>query len=186
MAIAGHTRRMIRRFFTSTVLAGAQAFSLVGCNSAGVPRAPMGADLMAETRRGDQPTGPEGACWASDETPAIIQTVTEQIAEDPTEQSEGRYRTETRQEIVRPRETIWFRTPCAAELTPEVVATLQRALSARGLYVQPASGVIDIPTKSAIRAFQVPRGLNSDQLSLTAAQELGVIAQEFDLVETGQ
>ena len=186
MARTGHTKRMNRRLVTGIVLAGAQALAGAGCDLAGARRMPMGSDLIAETVRGDKPTGPDGACWASDETPAVIETVTEQIAEDPTGQSEGSYRTETRQEIVQPREKIWFRTPCAAELTPEVVATLQRALRARGLYALPASGVPDAATGAAIRAFQLPRGLNSDQLSLTAAQDLGVIAQDFGADVSGQ
>lgn len=170
---------MIRNTVLGSALAVAQAFGLTGCDMAGLPATPARADLRAETLRGDRPTGPEGACWASDETPAVIETVTDQIAEPATDQSDAGYRTETRQEIVRPREKIWFRTPCEATLTPDVVATLQRALAARGHYAGPANGVLDAATETAIRAFQTTRGLNSDRLSLTAARELGVIASDF-------
>lgn len=172
---------MIRRSVTGSSYGLALAIGLAGCNLAGLPPAPVEADLRAQTRLGDKPTEPLGACWASDETPAVIETVTEQIAEAATDQSDAGYRTETRQEIVQPREKIWFRTPCAPALTPDVVATLQRALAARGLYTADANGVLDAATKAAIRAFQAPRGLNSDQLSLTAAQELGVIASDLGI-----
>lgn len=170
---------MIRCFVTGTSLAFALASGLAGCNLAGLPLAPVEADLRRETLRGDKPTGPDGACWASDETPAVIETVTEQIAEAATDKTDAGYRTETRQEIVQPREKIWFRTPCNDALTPDVVATLQRALAARGIYRGDINGVLDPATQAAIRVFQAPRGLNSDHLSLTAARELGVIASDF-------
>lgn len=177
--MTGRADRMIRHTVIGSALVIAQAFGLVGCGLTRSPAGPAQADLRAEMLRGDKPTGPEGACWASDETPAVIETITDQIAEPATDQSDAGYRTETRQKIVRPREKIWFRTPCEAALTPDVVATLQRALAARGHYVAPVNGVLDAATKSAIRAFQTPRGLNSDRLSLTAARELGVIASDF-------
>ncbi len=159
----------------------AAACGLSGCNLVTSPTGPIVADLRAESVRGEMPTAPKGACWASDETPAVIETVIEQIAEAAAPDRDAGYRTETRQEIVQPREKIWFRTPCDAALSPDVVATLQRALAARGLYNAPSTGVLDPATRSAIRAFQLPRGLNSDRLSLAAARELGVVAADFGL-----
>lgn len=159
----------------------AVVYGLSGCNLATVTTGPVTADLRAESVRGERPNAPEGACWASDETPAVIETVTDQIAEAENPDQDAGYRTETRQEIVQPREKIWFRTPCDAALSPDVVTTLQRALAARGLYTSPNTGVIDPPTRRAIRAFQLPRGLNSDRLSLAAARELGVVAADFGL-----
>lgn len=159
----------------------AVVYGLSGCNLATVTTGPVTADLRAESVRGERPNAPEGACWASDETPAVIETVTDQIAEAESPDQDAGYRTETRQEIVQPRENIWFRTPCDAALSPDVVTTLQRALAARGLYTSPNTGLIDPPTRRAIRAFQLPRGLNSDRLSLAAARELGVVAADFGL-----
>lgn len=170
---------MIRRQFINAAITTVQAFAFAGCNGALVPKAPAEANLRAETVRGDRPAGPGGVCWARDETPAVIETVTEQIVEDATAEQGAGYRTETRQEIVQPREQIWFRTPCEMDLTPDVIATLQRALAARGLYPGDATGVLDPATRAAIRAFQTARGLNSDRLSLAAARELGVIAADF-------
>lgn len=69
----------------------------------------------------------------------------------------------------------WFPALCPAEMTPELVATLQRALAARGLYRGPATGRLDGATRTAIAAWQAPRGLDSTTLSTRAAQELGLI-----------
>lgn len=179
MVSTGQTNRMNRPFVTAIVLAASQALALASCAVGGAHRTPIGSDLREETVRGEKPDAADGVCWASDETPAVIETVTEQVAEDVASQGEGSYRTETRLEIIEPRVKIWFRTPCAQDLSPEVIATLQRALAARGLFSLPADGVLDDATKAAIRAYQVRRGLNSDQLSLTAARDLGVIVSDF-------
>ncbi|WP_367581112.1 hypothetical protein [Sulfitobacter pontiacus] len=67
--------------------------------------------------------------------------MTEQVQVQPAQisstgeiQSLPIYRTETRQKIVSPRVDNWFETPCISALTPDVIATLQRALEARGFY----------------------------------------------------
>ena len=88
------------------------------------------------------------------------------------------YKTETRQEIVRPRRELWFETPCADRMTPEFVASLQRALKARGLYRGPVNGDMTARTRHAIRAFQKPQGLDSAILSTAAAKQLGLVAYE--------
>ncbi|MEI4484619.1 peptidoglycan-binding domain-containing protein [Frigidibacter sp. MR17.14] len=128
------------------------------------------------------PVTPAGACWDHQVTPAVIETVTEQVQVAPERGDDvtgvvtpARYRSVQRTRIKRERGEIWFRSPCPAELSPDVVAGLQRALAARGLYQGTPTGVIDPPTAAAIRAFQTPRGLKSGQLSLTAAEELGMI-----------
>ena len=157
----------------------ASALCLAACQGAVLPRAPVVADLGAQTVVGARPSGPDGACWATDETPAVIETVTQQIAEAATLETGAGYRTETRQEIIKPREQIWFRTPCDADLTPDVMTTLQRALAVRGFYPGAPTGTFDPVTRRAIRAFQLERGLNSDRLSLAAARDLGVIASDF-------
>ncbi len=171
---------MVRHRLQWVALAAVVCVDLAGCQNLRLPKAPAASDLSTEIIRGARPAGPDGACWAADETPAVIETVTvftpgHSIA-DPVPSDEVR----TRQEITTPRETIWFRTPCEAELTAEVTTTLQRALAARGLYSASPTGQLDRETRAAIRAFQLPRGLNSDRLSLAAARELGVIA-----VDTG-
>ena len=170
---------MIRHRFLCLAVLTMPAFGLAGCDRAGLVNAPAEADLRAQTVQGDRPTGPDGACWAHDETPAVIETVTEHIAEDASAKGDAGYRTETRQEIVQPREQIWFRTPCDGAITSDVIATLQRALAARGFYQGEPTGLLDPLTRAAIRAYQSPRGLNSDLLSLAAARDLGIIAADF-------
>ncbi len=131
------------------------------------------------------PGAPEGSCWARDASPAIVETVTEQIeiqpavlGSDGSVISPAAYRTETRQEIVQPREGTLFQIPCAAEQTPEFVASLQRALKARALYRGGVSGLMDGRTRAAVRRYQKPLGLDSGILSLASARSLGLIALE--------
>lgn len=163
---------------------------LAGCQSATVPEAPKRGDLSDEVVRSKTngpPKGPEGACWQADLKPAVIETVTEQImvspevlAEDGTVISPATFRTNTSQRMIEDRETVWFRAPCPAEMTEEFIATLQRALKARGFYLLPLTGRMDAPTRAAVRQFQAQRGLDSDHLSLAAARELGIIATALD------
>ncbi len=89
------------------------------------------------------------------------------------------YRTETRQKIVMPRIDNWFETPCANQLTPEFVATLQRALQARGLFGGSISGTYDDQTRRAMRAYQISQGgPDSPVLALSTARSLGLITAE--------
>jgi len=129
--------------------------------------------------------GPEDArpdaCYAQDVTPAVIETVTEHVVVTPAERDEagrvirpGSFRTHTRQRIVEDRRAIWFETPCAAQDDPAFIASVQRALRARGVYQGPISGVMDRRTRTAIRRFQDPQGLDSGVLSLAAARLLGL------------
>ena len=127
----------------------------------------------------------EGQCWGRDISPALIETVTEQvvvqkekIGDDGKIITPATYRTETHQRIVRERAEVWFRTPCDQELDFEFVSNLQRALQARKLYQGPINGILDEETDAAIRKFQTPRGLDSKVLSLAAARQLGLIAIE--------
>lgn len=162
---------------------------LAACQSSGTPEAPSRADLTIDLVRLSQPgppKGPEGACWASDVTPMVIETVTEQVmvsdakrAKDGSLLSPAVFRSETRQKIVQDREEIWFRAPCPQEMTVEFIASLQRALKARGLYILPLTGEMDLPTRAALRRFQSERGLESDRLSLTAARELGLVTADL-------
>ena len=136
------------------------------------------------------PPGAEpGTCWGKHTSPAVIETVTHQTVVQAAELNEDGsvarpavYKTETRQEIVRDRKETWFETPCATEMTPEFIASVQRALSARGLYRGPVTGRMDNRTRAAIRRYQEPEGLDSGTLSLASARSLGLVAIERDPV----
>ncbi|MDD8024636.1 MAG: peptidoglycan-binding domain-containing protein [Paracoccaceae bacterium] len=168
-----------------TCLLPVAALVLAACTPADppLPDAPPLPTLAGEWRA-QAPQPGEGGCFARQTRPAVVETVTEQVLthpelRDPKTGAVTRpaaYRTSTHQRIVEGRAEMWFKSPCAADLTPEFVASLQRALKARGLFKGAVSGVIDPATSAAIRAYQAPRGLFSATLSTRAAQELGLIA----------
>lgn len=167
---------MSRKSFTAAILA---AFLASGCQTA----LPIIAEPAEVVTRNAAPPGAEpGTCWAHDETPAVVETVTEQVMVQPAEILDdgtiarpAAYRTETRQKIVTPRRETWFETPCDGQLTPEFNASLQRALAARGLYRGPITGRMDARTRVAVRAYQKPQGLDSGMISLAAARQMGLV-----------
>lgn len=133
---------------------------------------------------GQQPPGSSpGTCWGKSVSPAVIETVTEQILVQPAEiTTDGHvvqpaiYRTETLQRIVKERRETWFEAPCPAQLTGEFIASVQRALQARGLYAGRVTGIMDGRTRAAIRRYQSEQGLDSGILALETARQLGLIA----------
>ncbi|MEQ8255469.1 MAG: peptidoglycan-binding domain-containing protein [Roseovarius confluentis] len=133
------------------------------------------------------PGAAPGTCWAQDTSPAVVETVTEQILVSPAEVADdgtvtrpASYRTETAQKIVQERRVTRFQVPCRTQLTPEFNASVQRALKARGLYRGPINGQLDRGTRAAIRRFQKPQGFDSDILSIAGARQLGLIAVARD------
>lgn len=140
-------------------------------------------DLMSLTAIAPPGAAPD-TCWGRSAVPAVIETVTEQVLIQPAEvladgtvRQPAVYRTETRQMIVRERKETWFETPCAAQLTPDFIASLQRALSARALFRGEPTGEMDSRTRAAIRRYQAPQGLDSGILSLAAARRLGLVVR---------
>lgn len=125
-----------------------------------------------------------GTCWDKTETPAVVQTVTEDVLVQParisstgTVQAPPIYRSENRQIIVQERKTTWFQTVCPANLTPDFVASVQRALQIRGLYNGPETGRLDAATQGALRRFQVQEQINIPDpgtLSVEAAKRMGL------------
>lgn len=127
----------------------------------------------------------DDACWGRDTDPAVIETVTEQIiVRDEIRDSFGNitrpasYKVNTHQRMVKDSREVWFRTPCPDLQTVTFIATLQRALKARALYLDEITGTMNPETDEALRRFQADRGLDSPVLSLAAAQELGLLATE--------
>lgn len=129
------------------------------------------------------PGAPPGTCWGKIPTPAVIESVTEQVLVTPAKTNpDGSiaslpvYRSVSRQQIVTPRTDRWFEIPCPPAFTVEFVSTLQRALQARGLYTGAVNGNLDAPTRRAVLAVQSANGLPSDVLSIETARELGIVA----------
>ena len=155
----------------------ALALALAACQP--VPSGPERSNVGAEA----PPGAPTGTCWGKKDTPAVIETVTEQVQLTPAEtDASGQtlrpaaYATGTRQAILRERVTTWYETPCADLLTPEFIASVQRALAARGLYTGQITARFDARTRAAIARYQAPLGLESDTLSLDSARRLGLVA----------
>jgi hypothetical protein len=124
-----------------------------------------------------------GTCWGKIPTPAVVETVTEQILVTPAKiNPDGTiatlpvYREEKRQQIVTPRTDRWFEIPCPPAFTVEFVSTLQRALIARGLFTGAVTGNMDEATRRAVLAIQTAEGLSSDVLSIETARALGIVA----------
>lgn len=129
------------------------------------------------------PGAPKGTCWGKIPTPAVIETVTEQVLVTPAKTNpDGSiaalpvYETQSRQQIVTPRTDRWFEIPCPPAFTVEFVSTLQRALQVRGLYDGAITGDLDAPTRRAVLAVQSADGLHSDVLSIETARMLGIVA----------
>lgn len=138
-----------------------------------------------DVTRGAGPPGPvAGRCHAEGVSPAVLETVTEQVVEAPpmvtpdgTVLRPARFRTLTTTRIVTPREITRFQTPCPLQRgEPDFVMQVQRALAARGLYAGPVHGAYDRATRAAVAAFQAERGLESGVLSIDSARAMGLVA----------
>ena len=134
---------------------------------------------LASTPPGAAP----GTCWDKTVSPAIVETQTRKVELQPAQiSSDGRvqappiYKTEEQQIVVQPRRENWFEIPCADVLTPDFIASLQRALAARGYYTGPPTGKIDLKTRQAIHKFQRSEGFDNPTLTVAAARKLGLIA----------
>ncbi len=132
------------------------------------------------------PGAKPGACYGKDVTPAVIEQVTEQVLiAEPVIGPQGNiispaeYEDHSSNRVVSGRKVIYFETPCPPRWTPSFIASVQRALQARGIYSGAITETLDQPTRRAIRAFQLQRGLNSSILSTESARALGLV--EVDL-----
>ena len=154
--------------------------ALYGCAPTSADHAAGGAGAAPPAA---PPGAPAGTCWDRHISPAVIETVTVQVLDraeqrGPEDQiiQPAVFRTETRQDIVRPRSESWLEIPCPEAMTPEFIASVQRALSARDLYHGPINGRMDRNTRTAIHRYQDSSGLQSSTLSLAAARRLGLVA----------
>jgi hypothetical protein len=109
-----------------------------------------------------------------------VQVVQAQIADDGTVLNPPIYRRAPVPRLVRARSEISFEAPCPEVLTPEFIASLQRALAVRGYFAGNVTGLLDAPTTAAVRKYQSERGLDSGQVSIETARALGLVAIERD------
>ncbi|WP_342344734.1 peptidoglycan-binding domain-containing protein, partial [Vannielia litorea] len=127
------------------------------------------------------PNAAPGSCWDKETTPPETKTVIVPTLVQPAQLTASGavisppiYRRAPQEQIITPSKALWFETPCPADLTPDYVSSLQRALAVRGHYNGPVTGEMDARTHRAIRRFQQPQGLDSSTLSLAAARTLGL------------
>ncbi len=166
--------------YTSPLTALVAVLTLGACAEIGTTtRSNIDPVSLASTPPGAAP----GTCWDKTVSPAVVETQTRKVELQPAQIStDGRvqappiYKTETQQIVVEPRRENWFEIPCADVLTPEFVASLQRALAARGHYDGPPTGKIDLRTRQAIHRFQRSEGFDNPTLTVAAARKLGLIA----------
>ncbi|MEM9584252.1 MAG: peptidoglycan-binding domain-containing protein [Pseudomonadota bacterium] len=166
----------------------ALAVVLAGCQQAAVSdvtRFIKPSILQAEDLT--PPSSEPGQCWAHEAAPEFATIVTRTImVEEAIYDAEGQeispaiYRKVRAPKMVNDGNGRWFERVCDAQLTPDFIATLQRALAVRGYLKGDVSAMMDGPTLRAIRKFQREQGLNSDAVSLVAAQQLGLVAIELD------
>lgn len=110
---------------------------------------------------------PENACWTNARIPAVTETVLLPVGANG--------ETVPREREVQPAQDRLFAVVCPEQATPDFIASLQRALTARGHYAGPITGEWGAVTAEAVRGYQASQGLNSNILSLEAAQRLGLV-----------
>lgn len=169
------------RHLRVVIMLAGMAAGLSACAEKGVFVDSISEPELSVSQEKAPPNAREGSCWGRDETPAVIQTTTEKTLVEPEEidalgtiTKPAVYRIETRQEITRKRDEIWFETPCAETIGEDFIVNLQRALNVRGYYSGPINGAMDSTTRQAVRKYQEVQGLNSSIISLEAAQQLGL------------
>lgn len=164
----------------SMILAMAMAFALSACAPNAI-EAPANIDPIFLATA--PPDAPSGTCWDKTISPAVIETRTQKtllrsarISADGQIQAAPIYKTKTIHHVVRPRQEYWFQTLCGAQLPPDFIASVQRALQARGHFSGPVTSKMDKRTRVAVRRYQQSKGVNSEALALSTARELGLIA----------
>lgn len=156
---------MIRSLCTRLPL----VIALAACQPASLAPPPRKADLgkgmIFGTAAAETTPAKEGECWAENKALVVPTSVTAANASGKASGKTG---------------TIRFRVPCPEVMTPEFIASLQRALQARGLHDGAITGQMDAATLTAVRRYQKPLGLDLPVLTLVAAQSLGLVATDLE------
>ncbi|NRB05766.1 MAG: peptidoglycan-binding protein [Rhodobacteraceae bacterium] len=167
---------------TSQIRLGLAALALAaGCSTPPPVASSLIEPDLLQTTDIAPPGAAPGSCWGKVESAAVVETVQRKVLVQPAQitsdgiiQAPPVYRDEDQTRIVKPRQATWFETPCNAQMTEGFVASVQRALTARGLYNGPVNGRMDARTRAAVRRYQAAEGLDSGILSVAAARKLGL------------
>ena len=156
----------------------------------GTQPAPVAAPNVPSFIAAEIEAGEDGRCYGRDITPAIIETVTEQVLvaeaaynDDGTLFRPATYQSVIRQQITREREEVAFETLCPPAYTEVFVASLQRALRARGFYNREITGLMDTATGRAVQDYQRGDGPDSPLLWIASARELGLVELSAEQIE---
>ena len=144
-------------------------FALTACVGPEAPPGPERLDLSGEILLAE-PQAKAGKCFAHIRQPALFESVIEQ-----SRIGKMQYATKAEQRLLRGPRDIWFATLCKNESTPAFVASLQRALMARGLYRGEVNGAMTPQTEAALRAYQAQAGLDAPQPAVATARHLGLV-----------
>lgn len=87
----------------------------------------------------------------------------------------ARYQTVSSRHMVAGGKMEWRAVLCETNTTPQMVAKIQRALSSAGYDAGPADNVLGAQTASALRAFQLAKGLAHGGVTMETLQALGVL-----------
>jgi len=155
--------------------------ALVACEAPAPQGQPDTPEVLIDL--GEIETDTRGRCFTRDAAPTEVRIVEETVVVVPEVRDNlGRV---TQPAVVRSQDGpqtfrigngTRFETLCPQEYTAEFVASLQRAMQARGAYAGPISGAYDSATSQAVQAFQLPSGIDSPLLRRRTALELGLTA----------
>lgn len=179
------TARRLRSFGAASAYTVLACAALAACQTGPHVAQPVQGQQIEVLRLADGQTPPKtaGSCWASDTAPAVIETITQHTQSRPERRNSAgaivqsaQFETTTAQRMVQDRQTVWFAAPCPGDMTVAFVASVQRALKARGEFSAPITGAWDSATLTALRRYQRARGLDSAHISLQVAREFGLSA----------
>lgn len=167
----------------------ALAVLIAGCQQTASPDVTRVIPAAVVTaQEGSAPGDAPGQCWVqlppTTQTKLVEQTVRVQdavIGPDGTQTAPAIYRKVQAPVEVETSSNRGFARLCDAQLTAPFVETLQRALSARGYYLGEIDGTLTPATNAAVRAYQLSQGLDSDMLSVAAAQQLGLVMVDLEV-----
>lgn len=157
---------------------------LLGLSSCGKP-APLPQPEAPVIEQGEIETMADGRCFAFSAPLMEPQIIVERVVSAPETTDENGnvltaavYRDEEREILVPVGEPERFEVICPQNLSQSFVATVQRALLARGYYVGSVNGLMDQQTRNAILSYQKDQGLRSPNLGVETAIGLGLVSAE--------
>ncbi|WP_343683771.1 peptidoglycan-binding domain-containing protein [Asticcacaulis sp.] len=95
-------------------------------------------------------------------------------ARTETRRIEPEYRNVEKTRVVKAPEPVWREVLCERNTTPDKVKAIQAALKQRGYDPGPVDGTLGTKTVAAMQKFQADQGLPQGQISVEAAEALGV------------